>query len=93
MIHAPYPSPELHVYVLRCLLQLRQSLCTQAGVGVHGPRQMLLESLCQVFMLVVAALLHEDLEPPVKLVSGLVEVFRLILRDLWNVSVVVTLAR
>ena len=92
MIHALHPSPELLVYVLRCVVQLCQSLCTQAGVRVHGPRQMLLESLRVVFMLVVAALLHEELEPLIKLVSGLVDVFLLILRDLWNVSVVVALA-
>ena len=54
---------------------------------------MLLESFRVVFMLVVAALLlHEDLEPLVELVSDLVEVFRLTLSGLPNVSAVVTLA-
>ena len=54
---------------------------------------MILESLRVVFMRVVTALLfHEDLEPLVELVSRLVEVFRLTLSGLPNVSAVVTLA-
>ena len=93
MIHPLYPSPELLVYVLRCLAQLCQSLCTHADVACYGTRQMILESLRVVFMRVVTALLfHEDLEPLVELVSRLVEVFRLTLSGLPNVSAVVTLA-